>query len=129
MSKKQAQSEPQIPMPVAACCAKPLEKHLPADFFKALGDPNRVALVARLAVCGRPATVGEIACCLPVDLSVVSRHLRQLKDAGILDNEKRGKEVLYFVRYQSIVRLLRGLADAMDDCCPDSGCCGTQKQE
>ena len=133
MSKsKTSISCPQTPesaISLDACCTEALENHLPSDFFKALGDPNRIALAARLAVCGRPAKVSEIACCLPIDLSVVSRHLRQLKDAGILDCEKRGKEVLYSVQYQSITRLLRGLADAMDDCCPEGGCCDAGKKE
>ncbi len=116
--------EARIDLPVAECCSEPLEKHLSASFFKALGDPNRVALLARLAVCGRPATVGEIACCLPIDLSVVSRHLAQLREAGILDCEKRGKEVFYFVRYQEVVSLLRSMADAIETCCVDNDCCG-----
>lgn len=109
------------------CCSAPLESHLPAEFFKALGDPNRIALLARLAVCGRPATVSEIACCLPIDLSVVSRHLRQLKDAGILDCEKQGKEVRYFVLYNKFATLLRKIAKAIEECCPDSvgGCCSS----
>ena len=128
MSKnKPLNTDPQaleIPVSLDACCTEALEHHLPSDFFKALGDPNRIALVARLAVCGRPAKVSEIACCLPIDMSVVSRHLRQLKDAGILECEKQGKEVLYSVQYQSIVKMLRGLADAIDECCPDQGCCG-----
>ncbi|MCZ6834332.1 MAG: metalloregulator ArsR/SmtB family transcription factor [Planctomycetota bacterium] len=112
-----------------SCCTEALENHLPSDFFKALGDPNRIALVARLAVCGRPAKVSEIACCLPIDMSVVSRHLRQLKDAGILECEKQGKEVLYSVQYQSITKMLRGLADAIDECCPEQRrCVGTKKK-
>ena len=113
------------PPPLAACCSEPLEQRLPAGLFKALGDPNRLALLARLAVCGRPATVGEIACCLPIDLSVVSRHLRQLREAGVLDCEKKGKEVHYFVRYDTLATTLRGIADAIDACCPPgkSGCC------
>ena len=123
-SSQNPAQELQIGLPVAECCSETLENYLPAAFFKALGDPNRIALLARLAVCGRPSTVSEIACCLPIDLSVVSRHLRQLKDAGILECEKQGKEVLYEVRYQSIVSMLRGIADAMEQCCPENGCCG-----
>jgi len=93
-----------------------------AVLFKALADPNRVALLARLADCGRPCTVSEIACCLPVDLSVVSRHLRQLRDAGILHAERRGKEVYYTVRYGELVRTLRTLAGTIEACCPDGAC-------
>ncbi len=87
-------------------------------FFKALCDPNRVAILVRLAQCGRPCTVTEVSACCPVNISVVSRHLAQLRDAGILDAQKRGKEVYYRVRYTDVVGTLRALADAIDHCCP-----------
>lgn len=105
----------------SACgpCSTLVTNDQPAELFKALADPNRVALLARLADCGRACTVSEIACCLPIDLSVVSRHLRQLREAGILYAERRGKEVRYKVRYGELARTLRALADAIEACCPD----------
>ncbi|NOG54906.1 MAG: helix-turn-helix transcriptional regulator [Planctomycetes bacterium] len=86
-------------------------------FFKALGDGNRIALLARLAALCRPCTVSEIACCCPVDLSVVSRHLAILREAEIVQMEKRGKEVLYTVRYDVLAQTFRQIADAIDACC------------
>lgn len=79
---------------------------------------NRIALVARLAKCRRPCSVGELTCCCDVDVSVVSRHLAMLRDAGILACEKRGKEVYYSVRYDEVVRTLRDVADSIAACCP-----------
>jgi len=124
MSKSSASpTRPPAPeTPLAACCSEPLEQILPAGLFRALGDPNRLALLARLAVCGRAATVTEIACCLPIDLSVVSRHLRRLREAGVLDCERRGKEVYYIVRYDTLASTLRHIADAIDACCPHGAC-------
>ncbi|MFQ5984920.1 MAG: ArsR/SmtB family transcription factor [Alphaproteobacteria bacterium] len=87
-------------------------------FFKALCDPNRVAILADLAQCGVPCTVRQIAAALPVDVSVVSRHLALLRDAEVLGAQKRGKEVYYSVRYQRLARTLRAIADAIDACCP-----------
>lgn len=87
-------------------------------FFKALCDPNRIALLARLSQCGRPCTVGEISCCCPVDLSVVSRHLAILRDAGVLQAQKKGKQVYYSVQYGSLVSTLRSIADSIEACCP-----------
>lgn len=128
MSKKAAMPIPASEsVPLEACCSDGLENSIPASFFKALGDPNRVSLLARLAVCGRPATVSEIACCLPIDLSVVSRHLAQLREAGILDCEKRGKEVLYFVRYQEVATILRTIAASIEQCCPSQETCCTSE--
>ncbi len=89
-------------------------------FFKALCDPNRIALLVRLAACDEPCTVSQIAACCPTDLSVVSRHLAVLRDAGVLVSEKRGKEVLYTVRYSDLAGTLRAIADAIEGCCGKS---------
>ena len=89
-------------------------------FFKALGDPNRVALLSRLAKCRRPCGVSELVGCCSVDISVVSRHLAMLRDAGILHAEKRGKEVYYSVRCKEVVSTLRRIADAIEACCPET---------
>ncbi len=99
------------------CCVH-LASALDPQFFKALCDPNRVAILVRLATCGRACTVSEVASCCPIDISVVSRHLGQLRDAGIVAAERRGKEVYYAVRFTSISAALRTLADAIDACCP-----------
>jgi len=95
---------------------------LPLELFKALGDPNRLAILAGLATGGSAQTVSEVAARCPVDISVVSRHLKILKQGGVLDAEKRGKEVLYRVRVPYLVNLLRDLASALEVCCPDGVC-------
>jgi len=41
-----------------------------------------------------------------------------LRDAGILDAEKCGKEVRYSVRFDEVIRQLRAMADAIEACCP-----------
>jgi len=86
-------------------------------FFKALGDPNRIAILARLAQCCEPCSVSQITACCSVDISVVSRHLAVLRDAGILEAQKRGKEVYYSVRFEGLVQTLRDMADAIANCC------------
>lgn len=102
------------------CCGdqRPLEELMEARFFKALGDPGRLELLVRLARCGRPCSVGEIAKCCPIDMSVVSRHLAKLREAGILRCERQGKEVYYTVCAPDLVATLRAIADAMEACCP-----------
>ncbi len=100
------------------CCER-VGGLLDPRFFRALCDPNRVAILARLAGSVEPCTVSGINECCPIDISVVSRHLGVLRDAGILRSEKRGKEVYYSVRYDHLVETLRGIADAMEGCCPN----------
>ena len=104
----------------AAGCGQILEGLLDPVLFRALGDPNRVALLSRLGESGRPTTVTEAAGCCPVDLSVVSRHLAVLRDAGVLRAAKQGREVRYTVA-PGLSTALRALADALDACCPPEG--------
>jgi DNA-binding transcriptional ArsR family regulator len=63
------------------------------DPFDALGDPNRRAIVELLGSGER--TVREIADALPISRPAVSRHLRLLKDAGLVVDEPRGTRRLY----------------------------------
>ncbi len=90
-------------------------------FFKALCDPGRVAMLVRLAQCCKPCTVTEVADGCPVDVSVVSRHLAMLRDAGVLEAKRQGKEVYYTVRYSAIIETLRAIADCIEACCPPGG--------
>ena len=85
--------------------------------FKALCDPNRIAILARLSECRDARTVTQVAGCCPVDLSVVSRHLALLRDAGVVESEKRGKKVYYRVCGPFLVVTLRGMADTIAACC------------
>lgn len=103
-------------------CCDELERWLSPDLFKALSDPNRIAILSRLAAAGKAQSVSQVAGCCPVNLSVVSRHLKTLKDAGVLEATKRGKEVLYRVQIEGLIHLLRKLADALESCCPDGVC-------
>ena len=103
--------------PSGPCC-EDVRGLMEIRFFRALGDANRVAILADLAAGGAPRTVSEIAERLPVDLSVVSRHLAMLREAGVLAAERRGKEVYYTVRYEGLAGTLRAIADAIDACCP-----------
>ena len=100
-----------------ACCDG-LGSLLSPRLFKALCDPNRVAILVRLAEACAPRTVSQVAGCCPINLSVVSRHLAQLRAAGILSSEKKGKEVYYSVRFHELAQTLRAIADAIERCCP-----------
>lgn len=66
------------------------------DPFDALGDPNRRAIVELLGA-GAPEgrSVGELAAALPISRPAVSRHLRLLKEAGLVVEQPRGTRRLY----------------------------------
>jgi DNA-binding transcriptional ArsR family regulator len=59
----------------------------------ALGDPTRRAIFERLA--GGPLAVGELARDLPVSRPAVSQHLKVLKEAGLVHDERDGTRRLY----------------------------------
>lgn len=94
---------------------------LPLGLFRALGDPNRIALVAWLARQRGPKTVTEIveSGCCPVDFSVVSRHLRMLREAGCVTAERDGREVRYQLVAAGLSKTLRQIADVLDSCCKE----------
>ncbi|MBM4116368.1 helix-turn-helix transcriptional regulator [bacterium] len=98
-----------------------LDGLLSPALFKALGDPNRLALLLRLAAAGGPATVSALRGCCERDLSVVSRHLARLREAGIVVAERRGREVHYQLT-SDLASTLRAIADALDACCPPAAC-------
>ena len=85
--------------------------------FKVLGEPNRLCILRWLGERSEPNSVREVAKCCDVDLSVVSRHLSLMKDAGILTAEKRGKEVYYSVNARVVAQTLRSIADYLENCC------------
>ncbi len=103
------------------CCAG-LKELLSPRLFKALSDPKRISLLVRLAEQHEPCTVGAVAAGSGVDMSVVSRHLGILRDAGIIECQKRGKEVWCSVRTGTVAQLLRELAAALEACCPAGSC-------
>jgi DNA-binding transcriptional ArsR family regulator len=95
-----------------------LEELLSHQLFKALADPNRIRLLLLLAERCRTCSVGELAGCLTVDVSVVSRHLAMLRAAGVLKANKQGKEVHYALQYDHLAETLRGIGDAIVACAP-----------
>ncbi len=84
------------------------------QLFRALGDPTRARLVELLAERCRACSVSELAGCLDVDLSVVSRHLALLRAAGVLRATKTGRTVLYEIQFDAVAETLRGIADALE---------------
>ncbi|MDH6222018.1 ArsR/SmtB family transcription factor [Streptomyces pseudovenezuelae] len=90
----------------ATCCpglaAAPLDEDRAADLakvFKALGDPVRLRLMSMIASRGQG---GEVCVCelTPAfDLSqpTISHHLKLLRQAGLIDCERRGTWVYYWV--------------------------------
>ena len=70
------------------------------DPFEALGDPNRRAIVELLRDGDR--SVRELADELPISRPAVSRHLRLLKQAGLVTDRAEGTRRLYRLHDEGI---------------------------
>jgi DNA-binding transcriptional ArsR family regulator len=70
------------------------------DPFEALGDPNRRTIVELLGAGAR--SVRELADALPISRPAVSRHLRLLKEAGLVVEEAQGTRRIYRLHHQGI---------------------------
>jgi DNA-binding transcriptional ArsR family regulator len=70
------------------------------DPFDALGDPNRRAIVELLGPGGR--SVQALADALPISRPAVSRHLRLLKRAGLVREERMGTRRIYRLHDEGI---------------------------
>ena len=70
------------------------------DPFEALGDPNRRAILSLL---GRgDKSVQEITSELAISRPAVSRHLRLLKEAGLVAEERAGTRRIYHLRDEGV---------------------------
>lgn len=63
------------------------------ESFKALSDPTRREILNLLRA--DPMTVGEILEHFPITGASLSHHLSILKNAGLIDDEKKGKYIFY----------------------------------
>lgn len=82
-----------------------------AKIFKALGHRSRLLMVEALrdgekCVCDLQALVGA-------DMSTISRHLSVLREAGIVDSEKRGTSIYYRLALPCLGQFLSCTCDAV----------------
>src|SRR5579859_3146260 len=71
--------------------------------FAALADDTRRAIFERLAK--RPLAVGKIAAGLDISRPAVSQHLKVLKQAGLVSDERRGARRLYQIDPRGIAAM------------------------
>lgn len=68
--------------------------------FEALGDEHRREILRLLSVGGM--SVGNIALALPISRPAVSRHLRLLKDAGLVAEQAHGTRRIYHLEAEGM---------------------------
>lgn len=106
-----------IPEAAEACCPPLLggvlseeEAAQAARVFKALADPARVRLLSIVAAsAGHEACVCDLTGALDLSQPTISHHLKVLKDAGLLERERRGSWAYYRLRPETLTVLSRAL--------------------
>jgi ArsR family transcriptional regulator len=104
-----------------------------ALIFKALGDPTRLGIFEMLRCCAgeegvaldeggelRPAgalSVGEVCCRLGGSLSTVSHHLKELRIAGLIRTEKRGRWIYCSINPDALMHVRQFVGDEEGEPC------------
>ncbi|MER6128296.1 metalloregulator ArsR/SmtB family transcription factor [Streptomyces sp. NPDC001795] len=96
-----------------ACCpglvTAPLDEDQAADLaklFKALGDPVRLRLLSMIASrAGGEVCVCDLTPAFDLSQPTISHHLKLLRQAGLIDCERRGTWVYYWVLPATLDRL------------------------
>lgn len=81
-------------------------------FFKALSDSNRLRIIKMLQT--KPLCVCEITNVLGLATSTVSQHLKILKEAGFVIEEKEGKWVNYLINPRPSDSRISSLLSSLD---------------
>jgi len=77
---------------------------IPVDaVFKALGDESRRTVLEALR--GGPASVSELAAMLPIARPGVSRHLRVLREVGLVEVRKTAQFRIYSLRSEPLAEI------------------------
>ncbi|GAB3966233.1 metalloregulator ArsR/SmtB family transcription factor [Actinoallomurus acanthiterrae] len=96
-----------------ACCAPLACEPLSADeaeevapLFKAIGDPVRLRLLSLIACHeGGEACVCDLTAAFELTAPTISHHLKVLKQTGLIDSERRGTWVYYWINPGVLARL------------------------
>jgi DNA-binding transcriptional ArsR family regulator len=87
----------------------PAWKHM-SKVFTALGDEHRQRILLTFAARER-LNVGQIAEVSTLSRSAVSHHLKILREAGVLESRKEGKEVFFWISKDFLLETLTSVID------------------
>lgn len=84
------------------------------DDLTILANPIRLQILDLLARSDGDVCVCDLESALPVKQPTVSHHLRLLREAGLIDCERRGLWAYYFVQREALAALRQRLAAQLD---------------
>lgn len=76
-----------------------------AAFAKALSHPARIAILKALAQ-KNECLCGQLVTLLPLAQSTVSQHLKELKNAGLINGETDGPRSCYCINWKAFEKLM-----------------------
>lgn len=91
----------------------PAWKHM-SRVFTALGDEHRQRILLTFAP-GERLNVGQIAEVSTLSRSAVSHHLKILREAGVLESRKEGKEVFFWISKDFLLETLTNVLDYINE--------------
>lgn len=101
-----------LPAAEGRCCDlppslrwSPQEAQRLAEMFKALGHPVRLQIVDLLARFDRQVCVCDVEAQFDLTQPTISHHLRILREAGLVDCEKRGLWVYYYAKPDALAQV------------------------
>lgn len=107
-----------VPAAGQGCCAPLVQTSLEPEqagelsrMFKALGDPVRLRLLSLITSFGDKACVCDLTDAFEVTGPTISHHLKVLREAGLVECERRGTWVYYWPRSENLRRLSDLLGD------------------
>ena len=83
-------------MPISVAALDPAQAGEGAAVFKALSDPIRLRLMSIIASAGAEVCVCDVTAHFKVSGPTISHHLRVLREAGLIDHQRRGTWVYYW---------------------------------
>ena len=105
----------------AGCCAEALPVRLSAeaaqqfsDDLQILAHPIRMQILDILGRSTGQVCVCDLEAALPVKQPTVSHHLRLLREAGLIDCERRGLWAYYFIQREALAALRSRIAAQLD---------------
>ena len=84
-----------------------------AELCSGISDPNRIAILYALSEC--PSNVTGLTHKLSLPQSTVSRHLRILRNSGLVKFHRVGREVVYELGDERVIEALELLRNVLND--------------
>lgn len=102
--------------PITECCEPVLVEPLDsqgaerlAGWFAVLADPTRLRLLSLIAAAGESCAACDLVPEAGVSQPTVSHHLKALREAGLVESDKRGRWVYYRPVPERLAVLARAL--------------------